>query len=299
MRWRPRPKRRRIGESSPRVSMKIGVLLSRVRLEEKQIFEALDKRGLTVDRLDDRLVIFDFHGPRPEYDAVLIRSISQSRAIYAAGILNGWGIPTVNSHTVISNCADKVSMTRLLVESGVPCPKTMVCLSPESALRAMESMGYPVVMKPVVGSWGRLLARVNDRCAAEALVEHKDMLGSPQHSVYYVQEHIEKPGRDIRVVVIRGEPVAAMFRYSDHWVTNSARGARSENCPITPGLGDLAVAAAAAVGGGAVGVDVFESERGLLVNEVNGTMEFKACAQASGVDVAGLLVDHLMEVARG
>ncbi|MGE5543326.1 MAG: lysine biosynthesis protein LysX, partial [Bacillota bacterium] len=113
------------------------------------------------------------------------------------------------------------------------------------------------------------------------------------------QEHIEKPGRDIRVVVIGDEPVAAMYRYSDHWVTNSAKGARSENCPITPGLGDLAVAAARAVGGGAVAVDIFESERGLLVNEVNGTMEFKACSQATGVDIAGLLVEHLLEVAGG
>lgn len=279
--------------------MRIGVLLSRVRLDEKMIFEALDKRGLVFDRIDDRSAVFDFHGPKPEYDAVLIRSISQTRAVYASMILNGQGVRTVNPHGVISGCQDKVLTTRLLVEAGVPCPKTSVCLSPEAALRSIESMGYPVVMKPVVGSWGRLLARINDRHAAEALVEHKDVLGSAQHSVYYIQEYIDKPGRDIRVVVIGGEPVAAMYRYSDHWVTNSARGARSENCPITPDLGELAVAAARAVGGGAVAVDILEGDRGLLVNEINGTMEFKACSQASGVDIAGLLVGYLLEVARG
>ncbi len=281
------------------LAMKVGILLSRVRLDEKMLFEALDKRHQPFDRVDDRETVFNFDPERWRYDLVLIRSISQSRAIYGAGVLKSLGVRTVNSYDLIARCADKLLTTSLLMAANIPCPKTSVAFSPEAALEAIEKMGYPVVLKPITGSWGRLLARVNDRDAAEALLEHKEVLGSYQHSIYYMQEHIPKPGRDIRVVVIGDEPVAAMYRYSSHWVTNSARGARSVNCPITPELGTLALAAARVMGDGAVAVDILESPRGLLVNEVNGTMEFKSCAQATGVDIAGCLVDYALKVADG
>ncbi|NPV71121.1 MAG: lysine biosynthesis protein LysX [Firmicutes bacterium] len=277
--------------------MKVAVLLSRVRLDEKLLFEALEKRGQPFDRIDDRRVVFDFGREGWDYDVILIRSISQSRSLCAAKILNGAGVHTVNSYGVIANCADKLVTTSLLTQAGIPCPETRIAFSPEAALGAIEAMGYPVVLKPVTGSWGRLLARVNDRDAAEALLEHKDVLGSYQHSVYYIQEHVQKPGRDIRVVVVGGAPIAAMYRYSEHWVTNAARGGEGVNCPVTGEVGDLAAAAAGAVGGGVVAVDLLESPRGILVNEVNGTMEFKTCSDASGVDIAGHLVDYALKIA--
>lgn len=277
----------------------VGVVLSRVRLDEKLLFAALDRRGQAFDRIDDREAVFRFEGPQWPYDVVFIRSVSQSRAVYSARMIGGMGVPTVNSCEVIAACADKVVTTGLLAQAGIPGPRTVVAFSPESALAAIEDMGYPVVLKPVTGSWGRLVSRVNDRDAAEALLEHRDVLGSSQYSVYYIQEHIAKPGRDIRVVVIGGKPVAAMYRTSEHWVTNAARGARTEACPISEEIGDLSVRAADAVGGGAVAVDLLESHRGLLVNEVNGTMEFKSCTEATGVDIAGCLVDYGMKVAAG
>jgi len=273
------------------------VLLSRVRLDEKMIFEALERRGVKFETIDDRRAVFDFGRDSWKFDVVLIRSISQSRAIYASRLLNDAGVLTVNSHEVIASCADKLVTTSLLKRAGIPCPETRIAFSPEAAISAIEAIGYPVVLKPVTGSWGRLLARVNDRDAAEALLEHKEVLGSYQHSVYYIQEHVDKPGRDIRVIVAGETPVAAMYRYSDHWVTNAARGGRGVNCPISREIGDLAARAARAVGGGVVAVDLLESPRGLLVNEVNGTMEFKSCAEASGVDIAGCLVDYAMKAA--
>lgn len=273
------------------------MLLSRVRLDEKMIFEALERRGVKFETIDDRRAVFDFGRDSWKFDVVLIRSISQSRAIYASRLLNDAGVLTVNSHEVIASCADKLVTTSLLKRAGIPCPETRIAFSPEAAISAIEAIGYPVVLKPVTGSWGRLLARVNDRDAAEALLEHKEVLGSYQHSVYYIQEHVDKPGRDIRVIVAGETPVAAMYRYSDHWVTNAARGGRGVNCPISREIGDLAARAARAVGGGVVAVDLLESPRGLLVNEVNGTMEFKSCAEASGVDIAGCLVDYAMKAA--
>ncbi|HHY93065.1 MAG TPA: lysine biosynthesis protein LysX [Firmicutes bacterium] len=274
---------------------KVGVLLSQVRLDEKLLFAALERRGVAWVRLDDRAVCFDITGGPPALDVVLIRSLSESRALYAAQILNAQGVRTVNPAAVIATCNDKVGCTAALAAAGVPSPATRVAFTPESALAAIEELGYPVVLKPVVGSWGRLLAKLNDREAAEAVLEHKAVLGSYQHSIFYLQEYITKPGRDIRVVVIAGEPVAAMYRHSDHWITNAARGAHCTNCPLTPAIADLAVRAAAAVGGGAVAVDLIESPRGLLVTEVNATMEFKSLTEASGVDVAGRLVDYVLK----
>jgi [lysine-biosynthesis-protein LysW]--L-2-aminoadipate ligase len=278
--------------------VRLGVLLSQVRFDEKLLFTALKRRQVEWVRLDDREVHFSLTGPPPELDLVLIRSVSESRALYAAQILNALGVPTVNAAAVIATCNDKVACTAALAAAGVPSPATRVAFTTESALLAIEELGYPVVLKPVVGSWGRLLAKLNDREAAEAVLEHKAVLGSYQHSIFYLQEYIAKPGRDIRVVVIGDEPVAAMYRNSHHWITNAARGAHCTNCPLTPEIGDLALRAARAVGGGAVAVDLIESPRGLLVTEVNATMEFKSLTEASGIDVAGRLVDYVLEVGK-
>ena len=154
-------------------------------------------------------------------------------------------------------------------------------------------MGYPVVLKPAVGSWGRLLAKVNDRDAAEALLEHKTTLGSYQHGIFYIQEYVDKRGRDIRAFVVGDECVAAIYRTSPHWITNTARGGAASNCPVTPELAELTARAARAVGGGVVALDVFETGGGLVVNEVNDTMEFKNSVAPTGVDIPGRIVDYL------
>jgi [lysine-biosynthesis-protein LysW]--L-2-aminoadipate ligase len=161
-------------------------------------------------------------------------------------------------------------------------------------------MGYPVVLKPMVGSWGRLLAKINDRDAAEAVLEHKNVLGSYEHSIFYIQEFINKPGRDIRVLVVNDEPIAAMYRHSPHWITNTARGGSGEICPLTPELVKISRDAAIAVGGGLLAVDVIEHpDHGYQVNEINHTMEFHTAAPTTGVDIPSLIVDYLMKVARG
>ncbi|MFN7037163.1 MAG: RimK family alpha-L-glutamate ligase, partial [Bellilinea sp.] len=198
--------------------MKIGVLLSRVRVEEKWILEALEKRGIPHQRIDDREAVFDFDNPHPwlEYDAVLERSISFARGLYAVQMLNSWGIPTVNMAHVAATCGDKLATSAALARAGVPQPRIKVAFTPESALQAIEELGYPVVLKPVVGSWGRLLAKINDRDAAEAILEHKETLGSYQHSIYYLQEYIQKPGRDIRAFVVGDQTVCAIYRTSSH-----------------------------------------------------------------------------------
>jgi [lysine-biosynthesis-protein LysW]--L-2-aminoadipate ligase len=283
---------------------KIGLLCSRVRVEEKAIFAAFEARGIDFDRLDPRQVIVDLQGPGAgEYDAVLIRCLSHSHASYLTRWLEDGGVVAISAHQVVATCGDKMLTSAALQAAGVPIPRTVLALSSEAALEAIEQMGYPVVLKPLAGSWGRLLARINDRDAAEAILEHKATLGGYVHNVFYIQEYVDKPGRDIRTMVVGDEVVYAVYRRAEHWITNTARGGETELCPQTPEVVGLSLAAAQAVGVGAgqpgiVAVDLLETADGrLLVNEVNHTPEFHGAAQATDADIAGKMVDYVLKVA--
>jgi len=279
--------------------MKIGVLYSRVRVEEKLIFDALEKRNLAFDLIDDRELILDIQSKALHYDVILERCINHSRAVSALRILNDWGVKTVNSFVAAETCGDKLLTTSALVKVGAPVPRTKVAFTPESALKAIEELGYPVVLKPAIGSWGRLLSKVNDREAAEAVLEHKEVLGTYQHSIFYIQEYVKKPARDIRSFVVGDRTICAIYRTSPHWITNTARGGVASNCPVTPDLDELSVKAAHAVGGGILAVDILEDpDRGLLVNEVNYTMEFRNSIAPTGVDIPNRIVDYLVAVAQ-
>jgi [lysine-biosynthesis-protein LysW]--L-2-aminoadipate ligase len=278
--------------------LKVGILMSRVRVEEKLLMNELQQRGVEIVRFDDREITLDLEHPSFDCDVVLERCINHLRALYTLRILNDWGIPTVNTFDVANTCGDKLLTSAALVRHGVPTPRTMVAFTPESALEAIEAIGYPVVMKPAIGSWGRLLARVNDRDAAEALLEHKVTLGSFHHGAFYIQEYVNKPGRDIRSFVVGDETICAIYRNSEHWITNTARGGQASNCPVTPELDEISRAAARAVGGGVVAIDLFETERGLLVNEVNYTMEFRNSIDTTGVNIPGKVADYVIAVGR-
>ena len=278
----------------------VGVLLSRVRVEEKLLLEELERRGITTKIIDDRELVLPLERkPELGVDVVLERCIQHSRALYALSVLETWGIPTVNTFEVADICGNKLLTTMRLIRDGVPSPRTRLAFTPESALAAVEELGYPAVLKPLVGSWGRLISKVNDRDAAESILEHKDVLGTYMHSIYYVQEYVPKPGRDIRAFVVGDETIGAIYRYSDHWITNTARGGKAAKCEVTPELNDLCVRAAKAVGGGVVAVDVLEAPEGLLVNEVNYTMEFRNSIDTTGVNIPGRVVDYAVALAKG
>jgi [lysine-biosynthesis-protein LysW]--L-2-aminoadipate ligase len=279
--------------------MKLAVLCSRVRAEEKLLFSELERRGIPYDRIDDREEVFDLHTISYPYDVVLERCIQHSRALYMLKILNDAGVPTVNSYHLALTCGDKFLTTQALIHAGVPSPKVLMAFTPESALQAMEQLGYPVVLKPVIGSWGRMVSKINDRDAAEAILEHRDVLGTYQHAIFYIQQYINKPGRDIRSFVVGDECICAIYRTSEHWITNTARGGVATNCPVTPQLADLSLRAAQAVGGGVVAIDLLETPEGeLLVNEVNYTMEFRNSIDTTGVNIPGRIIDYVLQVGR-
>jgi [lysine-biosynthesis-protein LysW]---L-2-aminoadipate ligase len=282
--------------------MRLAILTSRVRVEEKLLLEALRQRSIDFDLIDDGELLFDLAQPQERwqaYDAVLCRSVSQSRGLAVLHVLEHWGIPVFNSAAVTALCNDKLLTSLALIRAGVPVPRTMLAFDAPRAIEAIETLGYPAVLKPISGSWGRLLARVNDRDAAEAVLEHAETLGSVQHHIHYIQEHVEKPNRDIRAFVIGDRTICAIYRSSQHWVTNTARGAVTDNCPVTPELDSLCRRAARAVGGGILAVDVFEDpEQGLLVNEINATMEFRNSIAPTGVNIPQEMIEHIFSRVR-
>lgn len=276
------------------------MIASRIRVEEKHLLAKFEERGISATLINDDELILNISEPSTPlpYDVILERSVSTSRGLYALRLLEMAGNIVINRWQTANTCADKLLTSAALKEANIPQPKVRVAFTQESALQAIEEMGYPVILKPVIGSWGRLLARVNDREAAEAVLEHKEVLGGYQHSIFYIQELIRKPGRDIRAFVVGDTCICAIYRNSSHWITNTARGGQASNCPVTPELDELCVKAARAVGGGVVAVDVLEDpDRGFLINEINHTMEFRNSIAPTGVDIPGAVVDYALKMA--
>jgi len=276
--------------------MNVGVLYSRIRRDEKLLLSELRDRGHEVTKIDVRKERFGLHEAPASFDGcdiVVDRCLATSRSRYVTRFVDAYGIPVVNEPETAAICADKARNSLALANAGVPTPNTEVAFTKESALESIEEFGYPCVLKPVVGSWGRLMAKIDSRDAAEAILEHKETLGHYEHKVFYIQEFVEKPGRDIRVVATDGEAVAAMARSSEHWLTNAARGAKTESIEITDEMEDLVERASDAVGGGLLGVDLMETGDSFTVHEVNHTVEFKALNEVTEVDVPGAVVDWL------
>jgi [lysine-biosynthesis-protein LysW]--L-2-aminoadipate ligase len=283
--------------------MKIGLLYSRIRRDEKLLLNELRERDHEVEKIDVRKQQFSISEPPTEFedvDLLLDRCLATSRSLYASKFAEAYDVPIVNSSETAEICADKVKNSLALEEAGVPTPNTEVAFTKDAALEIVEEFGYPCVVKPVIGSWGRLMAKLDTRDAAEAILEHKETLGHYEHKIFYIQEFVDKPGRDIRVLATDGEPVAAMVRTSEHWLTNAAQGAETDSFELDEQALDLVERASEAVGGGLLGIDLMETgvdedgeATGYTVHEVNHTVEFKALNDVVDVDVPAAVVDWL------
>lgn len=277
----------------------VAIVSSRLRIEERLLLEAFDRRRVVAAHVDDRRLVFRLGAAVDIASVVLNRSISATRRHYIGRVMDAAGVPTVNASSVVETCDDKVATSLALLREGLAVPDTVLALAPEGGITAIDRVGYPVVVKPVQGSWARLVSRINDRDAAEAILEHKAVLGAPQQKPVYVQRYVDKPGRDIRAIVVGERVVAATWRSGAHWITNVARAGSASPCDLDDDMEQAALAAARAVGGGALAVDLMQSKDGeLFVNEVNAAMEFRGVVEATDVDVAGAVADHVLAVER-
>ncbi len=280
--------------------VRIALVHDRLRPEEKMLRAALETAGAEVHPVYAPDWTWDSDDVAPEVDLALIRTLSHARTLALARALEAQGVRTVNAAHVVDVCGDKAATSAALAAAGVPQPRSGVAFSVDATLRLCEAFGWPVVLKPTIGSWGRMVARAHDAETVEALLEHKQVLGGPQHQTFYVQEHVDKPGRDLRVFVVGERAIAAIARESDDWRTNTARGAVARGVPVTPELEAIATAAARAVGGGLLAVDLLESARGPRVGEINHGLEFRNSIEPTGVDIPAEIADWLVrEAERG
>ena len=278
--------------------IKLGLLFSRLRVEEKHLIKEIKNRAdIELVMLDSRKLIV---GPKSELniDVLLDREISQSRALHIVQLLRNSHVKCINPYEIVKICGDKAFTSKALRDADIPTPEVKVAFTKESALTAIEEMGYPAVLKPVDGSWGRLIAKIEDRNSAEAILEHKSYLSSYYHSIFYIQEYIHKPDRDIRALVLGGNVICATYRSSDAWLTNVARGGKAIECPLTPELEEICLKASKAVGGGALAVDLMETENGYTVHEINCSMEFKGSMDALSLNIPGMIVDYCVSQAK-
>jgi [lysine-biosynthesis-protein LysW]--L-2-aminoadipate ligase len=273
------------------------ILYDNIRWEEKALFEAAKKKGINITMLDCKALSLKLEGKRDDIlsnSNVIQRCVSYFRSIHSTSMLEGLGYRVINSFETSNICGNKLFAHVTLRKNGVKTPRAITAFSAESALSAIEEIGYPVVIKPTVGSWGRLIGLLRDRDAAASVIESREYM-FPLYRIYFFEEFVKRPPRDIRAIVIGNQVAAAIYRYSGHeeWKTNMALGGRAEPCLVTNELEEICLKATDAVQGEFVGVDLMESdEDGLMVHEVNSTTEFKNTVRVTGVDIPSLAVEY-------
>ena len=281
---------------------KLRILFDRVRSEEKMLQEKASELGHDAKMIDAKITQVNTESKKSDFDfgdVVLERCVSYFRGLHFTACLEFLDVPVINSFEVANNCGNKMITSLLLKKHNVPTPKTYFTFSSEAALENLEKIGYPMVIKPVVGSWGRGVMPLKDRDTADAIIEVRELNGGPLDRIYYLQEMVNRPPRDIRVIVVGDQVVAAMYRTSSgSFKTNIAVGGEPVACEITKELEDVCMKAAKAVGGGILGVDVMEDKkRGLVVHEVNNTVEFKGLAKVVKKDIPKEMIDFAIKSA--
>ena len=279
------------------MSSGLSILYDTIRWEEKALFDAGKKKGADIKMVDCKNLFLNLDQTKENFGTVIQRCVSYYRSLHSTAALEGKGVNVINCLNTSIFAGNKLFTHMLLQKNGIPTPFSTVAFSDESALAALESQGYPMVLKPTVGSWGRLIALLKDRDSAEGIMESRERM-YPIYQVYYLEEFVQRPPRDIRAIMIGDKVVAAIYRYSgdSQWKTNMALGGRAEECKVTKELEDICVRAKNAVQGQIVGVDLMESkEKGLLVHEVNNTTEYKNTVRVTGVDIPALMIDYTLQ----
>ncbi|MGC8832341.1 MAG: lysine biosynthesis protein LysX [Thermoproteota archaeon] len=283
--------------------MPIGIFYDQIRFEEKELFKTAENLSIPFKKLNVDDLSFTLNRKDPELQDVeiaLLRCVSYFKSLHLSSYVEGAGLTSISSFKTLQIAGNKLFTTVELVKNNVKTPLTVLSFSYPSALESLNKVGYPAVLKPVVGSWGRLISLIGDKYSAEAILEDR-LYMYPLYQVYYIQEYVDKPGRDIRATVIGNEVVSAIYRVSppDQWKTNIALGGRSEKAEVTDELSEVVLKAAKAVGGEFVGIDVLESPKeGYVVNEVNPTPEFRGSMEATGINIPEKIIKYLVSKAR-
>jgi [lysine-biosynthesis-protein LysW]---L-2-aminoadipate ligase len=278
--------------------LEVSILCDKVRFEEKALYEKMQTMDIKSKIIDAKTLAIGIYDKKDDLllgDVILQRSVSYYRGLYLTACLEFLGFIVINRFDVGEICGNKLVTSIKLAQNKIPTPKTIFAFSAESGLESIKRTGFPVVLKPIVGSWGRGVYPLRDLETANMIVEMREGDDNPLSRIYYVQEMIDRPPRDIRCIVVGNQVITAVYRYSpqSEWRTNVARGGKVELAPLTAEIEDLALRAAKAVGGGILGVDMMEDKNhGLVVHEINNTVEFRGAASVSRADIPGAMIDY-------
>ncbi len=275
--------------------MEMGIVLSRVRKDEKRLMAEAGRRGIDVRLIDNTRQVFELDRRHVALDVVLERCVDHHRAVYALTVFDRWGIPTVNRQSVVETYGNRLLTTLALRENGVPTPDVRLAYTPNSALDAMEAMGYPVVLRPVEGPEDQLVSRMQDKYTAATILDHKRILGAYHHSIFFVQKYIEAPGHDIRAYVVGEETVAAVSVLTHHWIGTIADGGLMEKEPVTDELNALAVSAVRSIGGGVAVVDMVRTGDAWFVQEIGRPTGLSDASDVTGVNIPGKIMDYVVD----
>ena len=249
----------------------VTILYDTIRWEEKALLEAGKKKNINIQMVDCKKLALNLEKKPDDYGVVIQRCVSYYRNLHSTAALEGMGVKVINCLNTGVFAGNKLFTHMLLKKFGVPTPDATVAFSKDAALAALETEGYPKVIKPTVGSWGRLISKLNDKDSAEGIIESRENM-YPIYQIHYLEEFVKRPPRDIRAIMVGDKIVAAIYRISKHWKTNMALGGVAEPCKVTPEMEEMCIKAKKAVQGDIVGVDLMESdEKGLVVHEVNNT----------------------------
>ena len=280
----------------------LGIIYDRLRWEEKELSKSADARGLDVNRVDAKTISLDSDWSSTDTqdkfgNIVLQRCISYFRGLHTTAFLESKGLKVINSMDVALTCGNKLLTTLKLEKANVPTPRTLFSFTAEGAIESLQTIGYPAVLKPVTGSWGRMVVKLNDKETAQAMIEMRSKIEGPLNQIFYIQEMVDRPPRDIRTIVAGDKIVASIYRHASpgEWRTNVSIGGKGDICKVTSELEDVVLRAADTVGGGLLGVDAMESENGILIHEINNTIEFKGAASVCGVDIANEIISYILD----
>ncbi len=248
--------------------------------------------------VDCKKLALDLEKKPEDYGVVIQRCVSYYRNLHSTAALEGLGVKVINCLNTGVFAGNKLFTHMLLKKFGVPTPDATVAFSKDAALQALEIQGYPRVIKPTVGSWGRLISKLNDKDSAEGIIENRENM-YPIYQIHYLEEFVKRPPRDIRAIMVGDKIVAAIYRTSGNgnWKTNMALGGVAEPCKVTQEMEEICIKAKNAVQGDIVGVDLMESdEKGLVVHEVNNTTEYKNTVRVCEVDIPSLMLNYALNI---
>ena len=275
----------------------ITALYDTIRLEEKLLIESAKKNDINLEMVDCKKLFVDLNDNKNFDGPVLQRCVSYYRNLHSTAAIEGQGTKVVNCLNTGIFAGNKLFTHMLLQKAGVPTPDATVAFSKDSALEALDKNGFPKIIKPTVGSWGRMVSKINDMDSAEGIIDGREAM-YPIHQVHFLEEFVERPPRDIRVIVIGDNVAAAIYRNSGdgNWKTNTHLGGSAETCEISNEIEDICIKAKNAVYGDIVGIDLMESdEKGMVVHEINNTTEFRNVVRVTGVDIPKLMLEHVKE----